>query len=247
MQPSPDRGQVESQLLACVKRLERNYYDWRAVHLHLSQLKAQNRRHYQLRVAASEFDVLLRKFNSELFQLGNGDIVFLWHGGSLADVDPVVLRLRYLFSDDPLANAANAADHDHSDLLAGATDQGPVNGKLCTWFELRARVRPAVPASRGAGRVPAGRLGRPRQQRRAAARSRRPRAARGQPRIDEPVRPDPPPVGLCRATAGRAEPAVQRALCRDPRSRQAAAAGRRSDRRHLAVPAAGRIPRSPAC
>jgi hypothetical protein len=137
MQPSSDRGQVESQLLACVKRLERNYYDWRAVHLHLSQLKAQNRRHYQLRVAASEFDVLLRKFNSELFQLGNGDIVFLWRGGSLADVDPVVLRLRYLFSDDPLANAAGSADHDHhSDLLAGPVDGGPASGKLCTWFEL---------------------------------------------------------------------------------------------------------------
>ena len=136
MQPSSDRGPVESQLLACVKRLERNPYDWRAVHLHLSQLKAQNRRHYQLRVAASEFDVLLRKFNSELFQLGNGDIVFLWHGGSLADVDPVVLRLRYLFSDDPLANAASSADHDHSDLLVGVVEEGPVSGKLCTWFEL---------------------------------------------------------------------------------------------------------------
>jgi hypothetical protein len=136
MQPSSDRGQIESQLLACVKRLERNYYDWRAVHLHLSQLKAQNRRHYQLRVAASEFDVLLRKFNSELFQLSNGDIVFLWHGGSLADVDAVVLRLRYLFSDDPLANAAGSGDHDHPELLAGPVDGGPVSGKLCSWFEL---------------------------------------------------------------------------------------------------------------
>ena len=84
MQPSSDRGQVESQLLAFVKQLERNYYDWRAVHLHLSQLRAQNRRDYQLRVAASEFDGLLRRFSSELFQLSNGDIVFLWHGGSVA-------------------------------------------------------------------------------------------------------------------------------------------------------------------
>ena len=95
MQASSERGPVETQLLAYVKRLERNYYDWRAVHLHLSQLKAQNRRDYQLRVAASEFDGLLRQFNSELFQLSNGDIVFLWHTGSFAEVDPVVLRLRF--------------------------------------------------------------------------------------------------------------------------------------------------------
>ena len=56
MQPSPNQVEVEHQLLDYVKRLERNPYDWRAVHLHLSQLRAQNRRQYQLRIAASEFD-----------------------------------------------------------------------------------------------------------------------------------------------------------------------------------------------
>jgi hypothetical protein len=136
MQPSSDRGQVASQLLDYVKRLERNPYDWRAVHLHLSQLKAQNRRHYQLRVAASEFDSLLRKFNSELFQLSNGDIVFLWHGGGPADVDPVVLRLRYLFSDDPLANAAAAVEPEDSGGWIAPIEEGPVSGKFCTWYEL---------------------------------------------------------------------------------------------------------------
>jgi hypothetical protein len=38
MQPSEHRD-VESQLLAYVRQLERNYYDWRATHLHLSCLK----------------------------------------------------------------------------------------------------------------------------------------------------------------------------------------------------------------
>jgi hypothetical protein len=136
MQASSERGPVETQLLAYVKRLERNYYDWRAVHLHLSQLKAQNRRDYQLRVAASEFDGLLRQFNSELFQLSNGDIVFLWHTGTFADVDPVVLRLRYLFSDDPLANATNSATDDREDMLLEPRGEAPQAGKFCSWFEL---------------------------------------------------------------------------------------------------------------
>jgi hypothetical protein len=135
MQASSERGPVETQLLAYVKRLERNYFDWRAVHLHLSQLKAQNRRDYQLRVAASEFDGLLRQFNSELFQLSNGDIVFLWHTGTFAEVDPVVLRLRYLFSDDPLANATNSATDDREDMLE-PRGEGPQPGKFCSWFEL---------------------------------------------------------------------------------------------------------------
>jgi hypothetical protein len=136
MQASAERGQVAPELLAYVKRLERNYYDWRAVHLHLSGLKAHNRRDYQLRVAASEFDRLLRQFNSELFQLRNGDIVYLWHGGSFAEVDPVVLRLRYLFSDDPLANPTTPEPEDAAEPPIEVTD-GPVEPrKFCTWFEL---------------------------------------------------------------------------------------------------------------
>ena len=142
MQASSERGPVETQLLAYVKRLERNYYDWRAVHLHLSQLKAQNRRDYQLRVAASEFDGLLRRFNSELFQLSNGDIVFLWHTGTFADVDPVVLRLRYLFSDDPLANATNSATDDRQDMLFEPRGEALQAGKFCSWFELEREYDP---------------------------------------------------------------------------------------------------------
>jgi hypothetical protein len=39
-----EHNEVESQLLAYVRQLERNYFDWRAVHLHLSCLKPHNRR-----------------------------------------------------------------------------------------------------------------------------------------------------------------------------------------------------------
>jgi EAL domain-containing protein (putative c-di-GMP-specific phosphodiesterase class I) len=131
-----DGGTVEDQLLAHVKRLERNYYEWRVVHLHLSQLKPCHRRHYQLRVAASEFDSLLRQLRSELFQLSNGDIIYLWHGGSAADVDPVVMRLRYLFSDDPLANDAGDDIPDEVDVAPPAEQDTAEPPKLCTWFDL---------------------------------------------------------------------------------------------------------------
>jgi hypothetical protein len=136
MQASSERGQVGPELLAYVKRLERNYYDWRAVHLRLSGLKAHNRRDYQLRVAVSEFDRLLRQFSSELFQLRNGDIVYLWHGGSFAEVDPVVSRLRYLFSDDPLANPTTSKPEDEADLPIEATERPAEPSKFCSWFEL---------------------------------------------------------------------------------------------------------------
>jgi hypothetical protein len=137
MQASAERGHIGPELLAYVKRLERNYYDWRAVHLHLSGLKAHNRRDYQLRIAASEFDRLLRQFNGELFQLRNGDIVYLWHGGSFAEVDPIVLRLRYLFSDDPLANPTAPESEDEAGLaIETAAERPAAPGKFCSWFEL---------------------------------------------------------------------------------------------------------------
>ena len=147
MQPS-EHDQVETQLLSFVRKLERDYSDWRVVHLHLSGLKPRNRRDYQLRIAAREFDALIRKFKSELFQVSNGDVFFIWHGGTYADVDPVVLRLRYLFSDDPLAHSNDAALADNAELLVSYDDgefpkslpkfrrelvQPP---KFCSWFDL---------------------------------------------------------------------------------------------------------------
>lgn len=137
MQPPVEQGQVASELLAYVKRLERNFYGWRAIHLHLSQLRPHNRRDFQLRIAASEFDSLLRRFSSELFQLINGDIFFLWHCDSTADVEQVLLRLRYLFSDDPLIKAGgddvNPAVEPDFDAVRGGVARQP---RFCTWFEL---------------------------------------------------------------------------------------------------------------
>jgi len=139
MQAPQEANQVHAQLIDFVRRLERNPYGWRAVHLHLSQLRPHHRRDYQLRIAASEFDRLLRRLRSELFQLANGDIVFLWEGASVEEVDRVVLRLRYLFSNDPLvaaegserhgeAGAEGEADEDESRRAAQPT--------LCTWHDL---------------------------------------------------------------------------------------------------------------
>ena len=131
-----EHDQVESQLLAYVRRLERDH-DWRVVHLHLSALKPHNRRDYQLRIAAREFEGLLGKLKSELFQASNGDIFFLWNGGAVADVDPVVLRLRYLFSDDPLANLDEDQGEGNPEFLIGHHNDPRIEPpRFCSWFDL---------------------------------------------------------------------------------------------------------------
>ncbi|MGH6944346.1 MAG: hypothetical protein ACREH6_09030 [Geminicoccaceae bacterium] len=136
MQGQSEGSRAESHLLDYVRRLERNYYGWRAVHLHLSKLKPHNRRDYQLRLATSEFDGLLRTFQSDLFQLSNGDILYFWQGGAFADVDPVVLRLRYLFSDDPLSQAGEGDFEQDAELALESGGTPPSPPKFCTWFDL---------------------------------------------------------------------------------------------------------------
>lgn len=112
------KGQ-EELLLDYVQRLDRFREGRRAVHLHLSRLRPYNRRDHHMRIAGTTFDSLIKKFDGGLFRLNSGDIVFIAKGATVADLDPAVMRLRFLFGDDPLLNAATA-DHD----------------PFCTWYDL---------------------------------------------------------------------------------------------------------------
>jgi hypothetical protein len=124
-------GPPEAQLLDYVHQLERSYFGWRAAHLHLSRLRPNNRHDYQLRVAASEFEPLLERHQGRLFRLTDGDMVVFCKGASVAEIDEVVLRLRYLFSDDPLLSDAPPPD-DHE----AGSDGGEPEARLCTWYDL---------------------------------------------------------------------------------------------------------------
>jgi hypothetical protein len=134
MPASAGRSEVEAQLLDYVRQLERSFEGWRAVHVHLSRLKADNRRDYLLRIAASEFSVLLRRLESDLFQLRNGDLVYIWRGAGIEEIDQVVLRLRYLLSDDPLLAEVEPEPVGETQIEPEA--ELTPEPRLCTWFEL---------------------------------------------------------------------------------------------------------------
>lgn len=95
----------EYLLLDYAQRLERHREDRRAVHLHLSRLKPQNRREHHIRIAVNTLEDFVRAFDGQIFTLGGGDIVFVCRGASLQQLDDAVMRMRYLFSDDPLTAA----------------------------------------------------------------------------------------------------------------------------------------------
>lgn len=112
--PSP-----EALLLDYVTRLDRHREDRRAVHIHLSRLKPHHRREQHRRIAANTFETLVRAHDGQIFALASGDIVFIAKDASIAEIDNAVLKLRYLFAEDPLVHV----------------DAGE-NDPFCSWYEL---------------------------------------------------------------------------------------------------------------
>jgi EAL domain-containing protein (putative c-di-GMP-specific phosphodiesterase class I) len=108
----------EYLLLDYVQRLETRKYGHRAVHIHLSRLKPFHRRDYHIRVATNTFESYVKLYVGRIFVLSNNDLMFIWRDKSIADVEPAVDTLRYLFRDDPLAQ-----------------DESEETG-FCTWYNL---------------------------------------------------------------------------------------------------------------
>jgi len=110
----------ESALLDYAERLSKHRDNRLALHIHLSRLQPHNRRDHHIRVAISTFEELVRQFEGAIFHLINHDVVFVCKGARFEDIDQAVLKLRYLFSEDPLTRYAD----DHTD------------GGFCTWYAL---------------------------------------------------------------------------------------------------------------
>lgn len=100
----------DTQLLDYLDWVDRHRAGRRAIHLHLSRLLPHNRRDQHLRIAVSTFEDLVKQYDGQIFLLGNGDIVFIAKGASAADIDAAVTRVRFLFSEDPLASSTGNMD-----------------------------------------------------------------------------------------------------------------------------------------
>ena len=101
----------ENLLLDYVHRLESHKRGRRAVHIHLSALHPKNRREHHVRVAANTFDPLIKMLEGQLFTLHNSDLFFIYKGEAQNDVETSILKLRFLFSDDPLMAGADEGDN----------------------------------------------------------------------------------------------------------------------------------------
>ena len=111
---------IETLLLDYTRRLARYPLGRRAIVIHLSRLRPDNRRAHHIRIAANTFEALVKQFDGQIFVLQNGDIIFVCKDASIAVIDEAIMRLRYLFGDDPLA--------------AELDENGP--DRFATWYDL---------------------------------------------------------------------------------------------------------------
>jgi EAL domain-containing protein (putative c-di-GMP-specific phosphodiesterase class I) len=110
----------EYLLLDYLQRLGRNVEGRMAVHIHLSRLRPQNRQDHHIRIAAATFEGMVQNYEGQIFTLSNSDLFFICKDAAIEDIDAAIMKVRYLFSEDPLSQG-----DDEEDLA-----------RFCTWFNV---------------------------------------------------------------------------------------------------------------
>mgnify|MGYP002631559269 CR=1 FL=1 len=113
------RAADEAQFADHALRLTKFPTGWRAVYIHLSNLRAQNRQDHHKRIAMASFENLVRRFDGRIFQLENSDFVLACKGAEISDIEEVIDKLRFLFNEDP--------------VVIGT---GPNSKRFVTWFDI---------------------------------------------------------------------------------------------------------------
>jgi hypothetical protein len=109
-QSPPERAtSVEQMLFDATERLKRNPGGRRAVAIHLSRLRPDNRGAHQLRIAANTFESLVKQYDGQIFVLQQGDIVFMCREEDVVAIDAAVTKIRFLFGDDPVATQGDGS------------------------------------------------------------------------------------------------------------------------------------------
>lgn len=152
----------EVLLLDYVRKLERHRRGRRAVLVHLASLQPQNRREHHVRIALNSFESLVKQLKGQAFMLGNSDIVFIFKDMALDETEAAIVKLRFLFSDDPLLAEEGKAgkpnfvdwfllDRDYDALLhlaqrAATEEQQRRTDEFTKTFIAQQTVRPTGPS-----------------------------------------------------------------------------------------------------
>ena len=112
----------EKQLLDHLRRIGADPIGYYAVRLHLSDLKPSNRQPHFIRIAQRSLEYLVHNHEVALFPMSNSDFIVLCHDVPVDDVDPIIYKVRALFSEDPLTSGAD----------------GTLEDRFTSWYDLSA-------------------------------------------------------------------------------------------------------------
>ena len=91
-----------------------------AVHTHLSELKATNRKPHFIRIASRSFEGLEHAYEAALFRMTNQDLILICRDVPIEELDEAIFKVRSLFADDPLT----------------AAEEGSIDDTFTTWYDL---------------------------------------------------------------------------------------------------------------
>jgi hypothetical protein len=111
----------EEILLDHVQRLDRRRDGWYAVEINVSLLRPHHQRPQHRRIIGKTLEPLIKQYDAGVYTLANKNVILMAKGASVSDIDACLLRIKYLFSEDPLLAARNGR--------RGADE-------FCTWYDL---------------------------------------------------------------------------------------------------------------
>lgn len=109
MADSTTQRNKDALLLEYMRRLEGQKEERKAVYINLSALQPMNRREQHIRAAESSFEDVVSSLAGQVFLLKDTDILCIYKGDAQLQLENVVQRVRFLFSDDPLLDESKAA------------------------------------------------------------------------------------------------------------------------------------------
>jgi hypothetical protein len=134
----------EDLLVDYAIRLKRHCAGRLALHIRLSGLMPGNRRPQHVGLVAALLEPLVKRYEGQIFRLGNADIVLIGKDMPRGGVEAAVMRIRSMFRDDPFAGEGEDAFHRLYDLKTDYAAFRETAETLKTTCEQLGFVDPAV-------------------------------------------------------------------------------------------------------
>ncbi len=102
---------AEVKLVEMLSNIESHAMAWRMVHFHFSELLEHYKSAYQTKIAVNMIKDFVRDSEGGIFVCEDKDIIILCKGMTHNQIEKLIFRLRYMFSDDPLSYTTDGQEN----------------------------------------------------------------------------------------------------------------------------------------